>query len=77
MRATLGVNWLVLAHGTSMTLRRTTDPMADDASATTRAANTSSVLELAAAREIFATPEASGDIAAWVNEGGAGGEVRR
>jgi hypothetical protein len=36
-----------------------------------------SVLDVAENREQFAPPEATRDIAAWVNEGGAGGEVRR
>jgi hypothetical protein len=39
--------------------------------------NEPSVLELAENREEFAPPEATREIAAWVNEGGAGGEVRK
>jgi hypothetical protein len=74
MRVTRSVNWLVLAHGISMTRRRTANPTDDDATATTRATG---VLELAETREHFGTPEAARQIAAWVNEGGAGGEVRR
>jgi hypothetical protein len=35
------------------------------------------VLELAEDREHEAPPEATRQIAAWVNEGGAGGEVKR
>ena len=35
------------------------------------------VLELAEDREHKAAPEATRQIAAWVNEGGAGGEVKR
>ncbi|MBB4198257.1 hypothetical protein CCR94_17345 [Rhodoblastus sphagnicola] len=74
MCATRGVNGLVLAHGISMNHRQTRDPTAGDAPSTTRA---SSVLELAETREHFAPPEATRQIASWVNEGGAGGEVRR
>ena len=70
MRATHDANWLVLSHGVSITQLGTPFPMV--ASAVAR-----SVLELAEAREKFATPEAISEIAAWVNEGGAGGEVKR
>ena len=70
MRATQDVNWLVLSHGVSITQIGTA--VADNASAFAP-----SVLELAEARESFATPEAISEIAAWVNEGGAGGEVKR
>jgi hypothetical protein len=36
-----------------------------------------SVLEIAESRERFAAPATTSEIADWVNEGGAGGEVRR
>jgi hypothetical protein len=36
-----------------------------------------SVLDVAEDREHFAPQEATREIASWVNEGGAGGEVRR
>jgi hypothetical protein len=39
--------------------------------------NEPSVLELAENREQFAPPQATKEIADWVNEGGAGGEVKR
>ena len=68
MRATHDANWLVLSHGVSITRLRTADPTV---------ASAPSSLELAEASEHFATPSATKEIAAWVNEGGAGGEVRR
>jgi hypothetical protein len=36
-----------------------------------------SALQLSMDREAIAPPEATCEIAAWVNEGGAGGEVKR
>jgi hypothetical protein len=57
-----------------MTRLRKIDPAADVATSTARAP---SILELAESREQFATPAKTKEIAAWVNEGGAGGEVRR
>ncbi|MCW2276146.1 hypothetical protein M2321_003750 [Rhodoblastus acidophilus] len=68
MRATRDINWLVLSRGVSITQLRTADPMV---------ARAPSVLEVAEAREQVATAEATRQISAWVNEGGAGGEVRR
>ena len=68
MRATLDANWLILSHGVSITQLRISGPTIEGAP---------SVLELAESREQFATPQATLQIAEWVNEGGAGGEVRR
>jgi hypothetical protein len=67
MRAIRTINWLVLSDGVSSTQLGT-------AGQTTGAPR---VLALAEARERFETPEATKEIAAWVNEGGAGGEVSR
>jgi hypothetical protein len=52
----------------------TTPPFARTASA---APVEASVFELAEGREREAPPEAIRQIAGWVNEGGAGGEVKR
>lgn len=65
MRAIHDANWLVLSQGVSITQLRTADPTV---------AGAPSVLEFA---EQLATAQATTQIAAWVNEGGAGGEVRR
>jgi hypothetical protein len=61
-----------------MTKLPTDSPTVDAATAKTKAPSAEpSVLEVAEAREPFAPPVTTEEIADWVNEGGAGGEVRR
>jgi hypothetical protein len=71
MRPPREANWLAIPLGVSISQLQPADPTAVAASAAP------SVLEVAEAREHFAAPETVEDIAAWVNEGGAGGEVKR
>ena len=54
-----------------------TDRHASHSRSTQAATGEFSALQRAEDREHAAPPEAVGAIAAWVNEGGAGGEVKR